>query len=125
MLKLQTEAFAQPTSNLQSLPVHPAFRLDVCEPVLSRGNSAQIFLDVLLSDVPHGDFLPFTVGDRDAEDLFTQENTFRMMTKGPVTEVSKERLRLIKPIMNWQVVFGLPAESLRATLCVLQRVCHS
>jgi len=124
MPKFRTDAFSQVTSDLQTLPIHPAFRLDLCEPVLNCGNSSQIFLDVLFSDVPHWDFLPVTVGDRDTEDLFAQEDTFRMMAKGAVTEVRKERLRLIKPIMNWQVVFGLPTESLRATLCMLQRVCH-
>src|SRR5487761_246740 len=120
--RLFTCSFA---SDLQSLSLHPAFRLDLCEPVLSRRDSAQIFVNVLFSDVPHWDFLPFAVGDRNTEDLLAQENPFRMVTKGTVTEVSKERLRLIKPIMNWQVVLGLTAESLRATLCMLQRVCHS
>src|SRR5579859_5324157 len=74
-------------SDLQSLPIHPAFGLDLCEPVLSRWNSSQIFPNVLFSDVPHWDFFPLTVVDRDTEDFFTKENTFCMMTKGAVTEV--------------------------------------
>src|ERR1700739_2558567 len=112
------------TSNFQSLPVHPAFRLNLCEPILSRRNSSQIFLNVLFPDIAHWDFLPIAVGDRDAEDPFTQENAFRMMAKGAVTEVGKNRLRLIKPGMNWQVVFGLTGEPPCGALCVFARVWH-
>lgn len=50
------------TSHFQPLPIHPSLRPDLCEPVLSRRNSPQIFLNVLFSDVPHRDFLPVTVG---------------------------------------------------------------
>src|SRR6201987_4740033 len=121
MARLRRCRFA---SNFQSLPIHPAFRLNLCEPILSRRNSSQIFLNVLLSDIAHGDFLPLAVGERNAEDFFTQENPFGMMAQGAVTEIGKERLRLIKPGMNWQVVFGLTAEPLCAALCMFPRVCH-
>jgi hypothetical protein len=47
-----------------------------------------------------------------------------VVTKGAVTEVSKERLRFIKPIVNRQVVFRSPSESLRAALGMLEWVCH-
>lgn len=80
---------------------------------------------MLLSDVPHWDFLPLAVRNRNTKDLFTQENTLRVVAKRAVSEVGKKRLRLVKPIMNRQAVFGLPAESLRAALCMLQRVCHA
>jgi hypothetical protein len=40
--------------HLKSLTVHPAFWFDSREPVLSRWDSSQIFLD----------FLPLAVGDR-------------------------------------------------------------
>lgn len=124
MLVLYSELQVWHDLNFQSLPIHPAFRLDLREPVLSGRNSAQIFLNVLLPDVPHWDLLPFAVGDRDTEDLLAEENPFGVVTKGAVTEASKERFRLIKPVVNWQVVFRRPAESLRAALCMLEWVCH-
>lgn len=39
-----------------------------------------------------------------------------------MTEVGKKRLRLVKPSMNWQVVFGLAAESLSAALCMMPQL---
>jgi hypothetical protein len=88
----QGAASANSRLHLQSLTVHPAFRLDSREPVLSRWDASQIVLDVLFPDVSHGDFLAFTVRDRNAEDFFSQENAFGMVAKGTVTEISEERL---------------------------------
>jgi len=124
MRRLRAEAFSWFALHLQSLTVHPAFWLDSREPVLSRWDSSQILRDVLFPDVAHRNLLPFAVDDGNAKDSFTQENTFRVMTQPSMAEVSEECLRLIEPIMNRQVIFGLPAKSLCATLCMLQRMRH-
>jgi len=111
-------------SNFQSLSIHPAFRLDLCEPILSRRNSSQIFLNVLFSDIPDWNLLSVTVCDRHTKNRLAQEDSLSVVAQGAVTEVGKERLRLIKPVMNGQVIFGLTAKSLRTIQCVFPRVCH-
>lgn len=112
------------TSEFKPLSVHPVLRPDLCEPVLRRRNSSQVFLNMLFSEIPHWDFFPFTVRNGHGEDLLIKEIAFRAVTKDAVAKVGKERLRLIKPAMHWQVVFGLASKSLRATLRMLQGVCH-
>jgi hypothetical protein len=60
----------------KTLTIHPAFRLDLREPVLCRGNSSKIFLHMLLADVAHRNWSAFAVGDGDTKDALAQENSF-------------------------------------------------
>jgi hypothetical protein len=79
---------------------------------------------VLFTDVPHGNLFAFAVPDRDAKDLFTQENTFRMMSKSSVSEIREEGFRCVEPVMDLNVVFRLSSEFAGAALCVLEWMCH-
>jgi hypothetical protein len=43
-----------------------------------------------------------------------------MVTKGSVTKVCKQCFRLIKPVVNGEIVLRLPNELPRAVLCVFE-----
>ena len=67
-------------------------RPDLCQPVLRRRYSAQVFFYVLLGNVADRHFDTVVVRDRDAEDPFCQENALGVMSKRAMPEVSVERL---------------------------------
>jgi hypothetical protein len=79
---------------------------------------------MLFPNVTHRNLLAFAVGDRDTENAFTQEDSLGMVPKSAMAEVRKEGFGLIKPVVNPQVVLGLPAKFSGATFCVLQWVGH-
>lgn len=112
---IQQMAFGE--SSVQLLTVYPAFWLDSREPFLSCWDLCQIFLGVKFPEVPDRKYIPFAVCSRDTENLFAQEDAFRVVLKGAVTEVREERLRLVNPILNSQAVVGLPP-ILLALLCI-------
>ena len=60
---------------------------------------------MLLSQIPDRDLLSVAIHDGNAKQFLCQENAFGMMPQGSVTEVRKECLRFIKPVVNWKVVF--------------------
>src|SRR6266852_3316528 len=105
---------------VQTLTVHPTLWLDLQEPILSGGNAAQIFLDVLFPHIADGNLLAIAVHDGHTKQLLRQENAFGVVAKSSVTEVREEGFRLIKPVVNRKIVLGLSAELLRAALCVLE-----
>lgn len=110
---------------IKTLPVHPAFRLDLREPVLGRGNPSEVFFYVLFSDIPDRDGNAIKVEYGDAKDAFGEENPFGVMAHGPVTEVGEERLRFVKPTVDREVVLGCAAEFLCTASCVFNWVSHS
>jgi hypothetical protein len=65
------------------------------------------------------------VVDGNTKDAFGEENPFGVMTEGAVAEVGEKRLRLVKPMVDREVVLGFAAESLEAVPCVFNGVCHS
>ena len=65
-----------------------------------------------------------TIYDGNAKQLLREENALGMVAKGPMTEVSEERLRVIEPVVNCQIVFHLSAKLPCAALCVLDWVGH-
>jgi len=86
--------------------------------------SDPVFLDVLFSNMAHGNLRSSAVHDGHTKQLLSQENAFGMVAKGSVTEVRKECFRLIKPTMNREIVFRLPTELSRAVLCVFEWMRH-
>jgi hypothetical protein len=71
------------------LAVHPSLWGDLQEPILSCGNPAQVFLDVLFSQMAHGNLRSSTVHDGHTEHLLGQKNALGMVAKGSVTEVCR------------------------------------
>ncbi len=79
---------------------------------------------MLFSDVAHWHLLAFAVGDGDTEDALTQENSFGVVPKTAVSEIRNESFRLIKPVVDRQIVLGLAAKFSGAAFCVLQWMSH-
>ena len=59
---------------VQTLAVHPTLWLDLQEPILSGGNAAQIFLDVLFPYIADGNLLAIAIHDGHAKQFLQQEN---------------------------------------------------
>src|SRR5579863_6199960 len=98
---------------------HPFLDGQVLEPALQRGDEAQVLDHVLLSDVPDADLLPVAVGDVVPELLFQQEDAERRVQDGPVTHVRERCLRLVEPVVEWEVVFWLASPLVCRVLGVL------
>lgn len=79
---------------------------------------------MLLPDESNWDFLSVAVGERNTEDRFTHEDAFGMVAKRPVSEVGMERLALVEPLMDLQVVFDLPAVLPHTGNCVVIGMSH-
>jgi hypothetical protein len=54
--------------------------LDLQEPVLRRGNAAQIFPNMLLAQIADWHFVSVAIYDGDTEQFLRQENTLGMMS---------------------------------------------
>ena len=79
--------------------------LDLQQPILGCGNAAEIFPDMLFSQIADGNLFSVAVHDGNAKQFLRQENALGMMPQGSVTEVRKECFRLIKPVVNRKIVF--------------------
>jgi hypothetical protein len=71
-----------------------------------------------------GTWFPSLFCDRHTENSLAQENPFSVVTEGTVAKVGEERFRLIKPLVNGEIILGLSPELLGAALRVLQRMSH-
>ncbi len=80
---------------------------------------------MLFSDIPDRDLVSVTVCDRHTKNPLAQENPLGVVTEGTVAKVRKERFRLIKPLVNGEIILGLATELLGAALRVLEWVRHS
>jgi hypothetical protein len=87
--------------------VHPRGHLQVFQPVLHRGNPAQVFLDVLLANPAHRDDPARTVRQCGAKDPLGEKDAFRVMAQGPMANIRQTHLALIEELMNRQVVLWL------------------
>ena len=76
-------------------PRHPGLRLQVHEPVLHRGEPAQIVFDVLLPHQSHRDLSSVRVADRDPEKSLAEEDPFGMVAQCAMPEVGQ----LASPIL--------------------------
>jgi len=74
---------------------------------------------VLFSEIPDWNLFSVTVRDRHTENRLTQENSLGVVAEGTVAKVREERLRLIKSLVNGEVVLGLAAELLDTILRML------
>jgi hypothetical protein len=79
---------------------------------------------VLFAHIANGNQFSLAVLDGHAKQPLAQENTLSVVAKSTVMEVGEKGFRLIKPIVNRDVVLSLSAEYPRAALCVLKRVRH-
>jgi hypothetical protein len=79
---------------------------------------------MLFSDVADWYHRPIAVYDTHAEDTFGQENALGMVTECPVSEIRQERFRLVEPVVNDKIVFGLAAELSDAAPSVLEWMGH-
>jgi hypothetical protein len=67
----------------------------------------------------------FSVGDCDTEDVLAQENAFGMVAKSTLPEISHESLRLIKPVVDLEVILDSASESSGTAFSVLHWVGHN
>jgi len=109
----------------ETLPVHPAFRLDLRKPILCCGNSPQVLPHMLFPNVADWNLDSVIIVDGNTKDAFGEENPFGVMTEGAVAKVGENRLRLVKPMVDREVILGFAAEFLGAVPCVFNGVCHS
>jgi hypothetical protein len=79
---------------------------------------------VLLANVADRDLPAVTVLDGNTKDCLGKEYALCVVTECAMAEVGKERLRLIEPVVDDQVIFRPAAKSSCAAFCVLQRVGH-
>src|SRR6266566_7141190 len=91
----------------------------------ARRNSTQVFLDVLFSDIPDRNLVSLAVCDRHTKNPLTQENSLGVVAEGTVAKVGEECFRLIKPLVNGEIVLGLAPKLLGAALRVLEWMRHS
>ena len=80
---------------------------------------------MLLSQITDGNLFSVAIHDGHAKQLLRQEDALAVMTKGSMAEVRKECLRLIKPVVDGQVVLGLTTKFSGAAFCMLERVAFS
>ena len=90
-------------------PQHPTLGLNLPEPVLDRGNPAEVFQNVLLADEPDWDYPAGRDRDRGAEDVLQHEDALRMMPEGPVPEVSHVLLATVEPLVQPEVFMSFAA----------------
>jgi len=111
---LWQEAFKGPglLSWLAVFTQHPAIGLNLPQPILDRGNPAEVFQNVLLTDESHWDHTAGRERDRGAKQLFEHEDARRMMPEGPVPEVSHVLLAGVEPLVQVQILPGFAAEFL-------------
>ena len=64
---------------------------------------------MLFADKPSGNHTAVGVGQSGTEQPFAKKNAFRMMSQGSMTEVRKECLAFIEPLVKRQVVFNAAA----------------
>lgn len=80
---------------------------------------------MLLCDVAYWDGFAIAVDDMSAEHALSFKNPLRVMPKGPVPNVTEGLLRLVEPLVDRHVVFGLAAPVAYAALGVEDRTGHS
>lgn len=95
---------------LAAFPQHPTLRLNPAEPILHRGDPAEIFQNVLLADEPDGNNP--AIGERDggAEEFLEHEDTGRVMPECPMPEVSHVLFAGVEPLMQVEIFSGLATE---------------
>jgi hypothetical protein len=109
---------------VQALSVHPALWLDLEQPILGCGNATQIFPNMLFSYIPDMGLFSVAVYDGYAKQFLCQKDALGMMTQSSVAEIRKERLGLVEPVVDREIVFRFSAELSGAALGVLQWVGH-
>src|SRR5260370_31547871 len=62
-------------SSSRRWPLHPTLRLDLQEPILCRGNSAQVFVDMLLSYIADRNFVAIAIPDGNTKQSLRQQNS--------------------------------------------------
>jgi hypothetical protein len=65
---------------------------------------------MLFANVPDRDFPAIAVPNYYPKDPFRKEDAFRVVAETTMSKVGDHCLRLIKPLVNVQVVFGQPTE---------------
>src|ERR1700722_5846793 len=80
---------------------------------------------MLFSDIAHRNLSAFAVGDCDAENPLAQEDSLCVVPKSTMPEISHQSLRLIKPVVDRQIVLGPASESSCTAFCVLYWVGHA
>ena len=64
---------------------------------------------MLFADKPRGNHTTVGICQSGTEQPFAKKNPFRMMPQGSITEVRKEGLAFIEPLVNRQVVLNAAA----------------
>jgi hypothetical protein len=95
---------------VQSAPFeHPALRCDETAPIGKAGNEAQVFDHMLLANQPDRNGPAIRIDDRRAKERLEHEYAFGMVPQGPVPRVCKDGLRLVEPLVEFDIVSGRAA----------------
>jgi hypothetical protein len=86
------------------LPKHPTLGLNLPEPVLNRGNPAEVFKYVLLADEPDWDYPAGRDHDRGAKNIFQHEDARGVMPEGSVPKISHVLLAGVEPLVQVQII---------------------
>ena len=79
------------------------------EPVSHRGDSAQVFKDVLLADEAHGNYAAGRIHECRVDEGLQQENALGMMPEGPMPEVCQVLLTGVDRQVKRQTVHWFAA----------------
>ena len=88
---------------------HPGLGGDEPRPVGKRGNEAEVFARMLLADETDRNRTTVGIDDRRAEQGFEQEDALGMMPQCAVPGIGEDRLRLVEPLVQRQIVTGRAA----------------
>ena len=103
---------------------HPLVWLNVSQPILDRWNPPQVLFNVLFPNKSYRNFTSIGVGNYGSKDFLRHEDAFGMMTHCPMAEICHETLALIKPRMNFQIIFRFSAPLFDGRNCVMVWMCH-
>jgi hypothetical protein len=98
--------------SIDASPEHPRLGLNLAEPVLDRGNSPEVFEDVLLADEPDWDYPAGRRGHRGAEEGLQLEDALGMVAQSPVPKVRHVLFAGVEKLVVDQEVARLAAELL-------------
>jgi hypothetical protein len=79
---------------------------------------------MLLTDISHRHIVPLAVPDRHTKDALSQENALSVVAESSMTNIRHDRLRLVEPLVNGQIIICDAPEFTGATLGVFQGMSH-
>src|SRR5208282_2209515 len=88
---------------------HPGLGTDAAHPIREAWDEAEVLADMLLADQPDRHHAAGRYRDRWPEEALQHEDAFGMMAERAMPKISGDRLRLVEPLMQRQIVLCRPA----------------